>query len=290
MAEKAEVPVQDLFKLWRSGDADAGQAMARRFNDWYYAVATSRLGDENARLPLEKACAAFVTGIPVITRAPDLVPWAHSVLKKHVHEQPRISGGDFQNGLTGSRKPTDLLREARFHMKESHVEMLCMAYSADVSDEELESGAEATEEGWPMALLSARYALKRILKDTLGVGFSVVPAHPNLDCAPLPLYESDRMATDEEDSLFEQWLITNEELCRDLAEFATFSHALRVGALEAPRSAEVPRSRRGSRSSVFDEIRPRSSAIPRIASAMTIVGVLLVLAVLVYLLFFQGLS
>jgi hypothetical protein len=165
-----------------------------------------------------------------------------------------------------------------------------MAYSDDVSDDELESGAEATEEGWPMALLSARYALKRILKDTLGVGFSVVPAHPNLDCAPLPLYESNRMATDEEDSLFEQWLITNEELCRDLAEFATFSHALRVGALEAPRSIEAPRSRRGSRSSVFDEIRPRSRFIPRIASAMTIVGVLLALAVLVYLLFFQGLN
>ena len=50
MAEPTPATVQDLFKHWRNGDSNAGQTMARRFNDWYYAVATSRLGDTEARL------------------------------------------------------------------------------------------------------------------------------------------------------------------------------------------------------------------------------------------------
>ena len=39
MAESADVTVQQLFKKWRSGDAESGQSMAQRFSDWYYAIA-----------------------------------------------------------------------------------------------------------------------------------------------------------------------------------------------------------------------------------------------------------
>jgi hypothetical protein len=165
-----------------------------------------------------------------------------------------------------------------------------MAYSAEVTDLELEQAAEATEAGWPMALLDARYALKRSLRDNLQVGFSVVPLKPDLDCAPLPLYESGRMSTAEEESLFEKWLITDEELCRDLAEFATIAHALRTGAMDAPRQPDRLKPRR-ARGSVFDEIRPHGERRPRLTFALTIGGVLAILAVLVYLLYFyQGLS
>jgi hypothetical protein len=291
MAEQSEVQVQDLFKHWRNGDADAGQIMARRFNDWYYAVATSRLGFTEARPALEQACAAFVEGISTVSRANDVVDWAHSVLSRYVHQESgRIAGGDFKNALTGDRSPVRLLQQVRPTLDNSHARLLCMAYSAEVTDLDLEQAAEATDAGWPMALLDARYALKRSLRDNLQVGFSVVPIQPDLDCAPLPLYESNRMSTGDEEALFEKWLITNEELCRDLAEFATFAHALRTGAMQAPTQTDRLKPRR-ARGSVFDEIRPHSNRRPRLALALTIGGVLAILAILVYLLyFFQGLS
>ena len=160
------------------------------------------------------------------------------------------------------------------------------AYEGRV-DLELEDAAEATDAGWPMALLDARYNLKRSLKDNLQVGFSIVPTQPLLDCAPLPLYESDRMATDTEEAIFEKWLISNEDLCRDLAEFATFAHALRAGALEAPREAPS-RSIKSAKGSVFEEIRPSDTRMPKIASAIAILGVLAILAGLVYILFFRA--
>ena len=289
MAEQAEAQVQDLFKDWRNGDSDAGQAMAQRFNDWYYAIATARLGDQAARPALEQACAAFVQGIATVSRAADVVDWAHSVLVKFVHQKSgRITGGDFPTAITGDRSPARLLQQIRPTLDDSYGRILCMAYSDEVTDEELESAAEQMDAGWPMALLRARYALKRSLRDNLQVGFSVVPIEPDLDRAPLPLYEAARMGTDEEEALLEKWLITDIELCRDIAEFASFAHALRTGALEPPRIAE--RSRNSTRSSVFDEIRPHSNRVPRLATLLTVLGVLTILAILVYLLFIIGLN
>lgn len=290
MAEPTPATVQDLFKHWRNGDSNAGQTMARRFNDWYYAVATSRLGDTEARPALERACAAFVQGIPTVTRASEVIDWAHDILSEHVHQQSnRIAGGDFQNALTGDRSPIRLLQQVRATLHEDHARLLCMAYSDEVSDAELEAAAEATDAGWPMALLDARYALKRSLRDNLQVGFSIVPIQPNLDCAPLPLYESARMATDQEEAMFEKWLITNEELCRDLAEFATFAHALRTGALEPPKTTDRKAQINNNRSSVFDEIRPRNTRLTRLTPPLVVAGVLSILAILVYLVFFSSL-
>ena len=40
---------RELFRAWRSGDGEAGQVMAQRFADWYYAIATSRLGEAAGR-------------------------------------------------------------------------------------------------------------------------------------------------------------------------------------------------------------------------------------------------
>ena len=287
MAEQSDVQVQELFKFWRNGNADAGQVMARRFNDWYYAVATSRLGDAEARPALEQACAAFVEGIATVSRAADVVNWAHTVLTRHVHEKsPRITGGDFKNALTGERSPVRLLQQVRATMANVDLELLSMAYSDTVTDQELEDAAEATEAGWPMALLDARYNLKRSLKDNLQVGFSIVPIQPDLDCAPLPLYESARMETEAEEAIFEKWLISNEDLCRDLAEFATFAHALRAGALDAAKES-VPRNAKRTRGSVFEEIHPSDNRMPKIAAFTAILGVLAILAGLVYVLFFS---
>ena len=57
----------------------------------------------------------------------------------------------------------------------------------------------------------------------------VAPDNPVLDRAPLPLYESGRMATEQEEVNFEHWMISDIDLCKDIAEFAHFSIALRGG-------------------------------------------------------------
>ena len=67
MADMAALNSHQLFKQWRSGDAEAGKAMAQRFSDWYYAITTARLGDENGRGPLERSCVSFQQGIKLQT-------------------------------------------------------------------------------------------------------------------------------------------------------------------------------------------------------------------------------
>ena len=65
----AEPSVQQLFRKWRGGDAEAGKVMAQKFSDWYYAVTTVRVADRSGREPLERACQGFAQ----ITRAPGAV-------------------------------------------------------------------------------------------------------------------------------------------------------------------------------------------------------------------------
>lgn len=230
---------QQLFKQWQAGDAEAGQAMAGLVTDWYYAIIAVRLGDKRGREPLERACAAFAGGITAVTRAGELVDWAHAVVHREVEAAGmRIDGGDFPNALTGQRSPTELLQRARTGLLPAHVELLHLAFNPKESLATLISAAEARG-GWPLAVLDARYALKRRLRQVEGVQFSVAPAEPDLDRAPMPLYEAARMAGPEEERAFEQWLLTDLDLCRDVAEFAAFSHALRAGAF-SPQAAVAP--------------------------------------------------
>ena len=69
--------LQTMFRRWRNGDQQAGQAMAQRFSDWYYAISATRLGDRDGRQPLERACIRFQDEIVQITDSSALVPWAH---------------------------------------------------------------------------------------------------------------------------------------------------------------------------------------------------------------------
>ena len=56
MAEMDSRSTKQLFNDWRQGDGEAGQAMAQRFADWYYAITTSRLGETRGREPCDNAC------------------------------------------------------------------------------------------------------------------------------------------------------------------------------------------------------------------------------------------
>ena len=68
--------VIQLFRKWRSGDESAGQEMAQKFSDWYYAISTIRVPGQEGRPPMEAACQSFAQGIITVTRPRALVDWA----------------------------------------------------------------------------------------------------------------------------------------------------------------------------------------------------------------------
>lgn len=294
MGEGAEPTAQQLFKQWQSGDPRAGQAMAQKFTDWFYAITAVRLGDAAGRPPLERACQTFAQGITGVARSGELVPWAHSLVLNEIESAGgRIEGGDFPNALTGNRAPSLLLRRARKLLTEPQVELLALTFDERVPLAKLEARAEALG-GWPHAILDARYALKRALRKSEGVNFAVAPEAPDLDRAPLPLYEACRMASGAEEGSFEQWLLTDLDLCRDVAEFATFAHALRTGiyseAAEAPAPssapkraapAPAPRAAPDPDDSPLGPVVDERPPPPRALMGLVVGGVLFVLAIIV---------
>lgn len=226
---------QVLFREWRGGDAEAGGIMAQRFADWYYAIATSRLGEARGRGPCDTACAKFGEGIVNVGDARELVPWAHGLVLAEIEKAgSRARDGDEANAYTASKKPKTLLVQARKALK-AEVELLEATYSGSATPAQLDELA-APLGGNPLGVLKARYRVKQWLRDHAGVPFDVAPDNPVLDRAPLPMYEAARMATSEEEASFEHWMISDIDLCKDIAEFAQFSIALRGG---LPSDAEI---------------------------------------------------
>ncbi|MCB9758854.1 MAG: hypothetical protein H6739_03365 [Alphaproteobacteria bacterium] len=234
MSDLAGQNTQQLFRRWRGGDAEAGQAMAQRFSDWYYAIAASRLGDTNGRAPLERACQRFAQNVATVTDASSLSGWAHGIIAEEIATAGgRSNGGDQPNALTRQRRPSELLAQARGQMAGPQIELLAHAYDSAYDIDQVKREADAAG-GYPLAVLEARYALKRWLRDQEGVGFTEIPDRPNLDWGPLPLYEGARMSQGKEEEAFEKWMLSDLGLCKDIAEFAAFALALRGGAFEAP--------------------------------------------------------
>lgn len=223
--------IKELFRSWRQGDRDAGQTMAQRFADWYYAIATSRLGEDRSREPLKVASEKFMGGVSGITESRALVGWAHRIIQDEVGQLGgRVTDGDEPSQYTGNKRPKGLLASARTALPDE-VALLEACYGT-MPDGELEVMAKPFG-GMPLGALRARYKVKRWLIDNASMPFDVAPAEPNLDRAPLPLYESGRMETEEEQADFEHWMLTDIDLCRDIAEFAHFAIALRGGLADA---------------------------------------------------------
>jgi hypothetical protein len=223
--------IHELFGKWRGGDAEAGAEMASRFSNWFYAVSSARLGEVSGRLPLERACQLFSQGVASVEKSEQLVPWAHNIIEV---EMAAANVGephsDYPSQFTSGRMPSTLLRTCTTEFDTSTLQLLVAAYDLSVSEGALYALCEP-KGGFPMALLSARYELKRYLASTESIPFASLPTEPALDLAPLVLYETGRL--DEGDARsFEQWLLSDKVLCQDVAEYSSFSLSLRSGALK----------------------------------------------------------
>lgn len=240
MSDIAGQTTQQLFNKWRSGDAQAGQVMAQRFSDWYYAISASRLGDRNCRTALERACQRFAQGVASVTDAKQLPIWAHAIIAEEIQAAGgRTGGGDHPNALTGQRSPTELLQQVAPSLSHQELRLLALSFDASAPLTEVKSAADASG-GYPIAVLQARYALKRALVNQCAVAFTEVPEKANLDWGPLPLYEGGRMTIGREEQAFETWMLSDLKLCKDIAEFASFALALRGGAYAEHRSEKAP--------------------------------------------------
>lgn len=292
MSDMTELTTEQLFRRWRQGDGHAGQAMAQRFSDWYYAITSSRLGDRDGRKPLVTACERFQQGITRVTDTDTLGEWAHGLLKEEVLAAGgRLPGGDFANALTRQRRPSELLAMAAQALPRAQVDLLVHAYDARTPIDAVEREAEAAG-GYPLAVLEARYALKRWLRDHEQVAFTEVPATPNLDRAPLPLYEAGRMQAAEDDYSFEKWILTDMSLCKDVAEFAAFALALRGGLVQpaspagvrsTPTARAAPAARHAAPATADQAVEaPATTRMPLVAIGLAVAVVAAVVLLMVF--------
>lgn len=259
--------IRQLFREWRQGDKAAGSVMAQRFADWYYAVATSRLGEARGSQPCQVACQRFGEGVVEVRESRNLVPWAHGLLKEELAKAgDRATDGDEPNAYTGNQRPKALLARVRQSLP-GEVALLEAVYGRRTAEAEVQRLA-APFGGHPVGVLHARYAVKRWLRDQAGLPMQVAPETPVLDRAPLPLYECAGMAGPEEEATFEQWMITDLDLCRDVAEFSQFALALR-GGLPAAAPVVAPAAASASAAPASASRAPTAAAAPETGGSVS---------------------
>jgi hypothetical protein len=236
MSDASNNTVIQLFRKWRTGDEACGQEMAQRFSDWYYAISTIRIPGTEGRPPMEAACQQFAQGIITVTRPRALVDWAHDLLERELAaagyslDTKTNTGSDNPNAMTRNRSPQELLQTVAPQIEPELLRVLALAYDPSVPLKTVDDAAEPLG-GTPFAMLQARYSIKRALRNGQDVPFAVAPDVADMDRAPISLYEAHRLASGREMAELEKWLLSDIELCKDIAEFSAFVHALRGGAL-----------------------------------------------------------
>lgn len=231
MAQPAD-PTLSLFNRWKAGDAEAGQEMAQRFSDWYFAIAAIRYGEQRSRESLERACQLFAQGISSVEADQDLEDWAHSILNGELKSLEGADlGVDEPNRLTGNRAPSRLLRRVIAEAECPGLPLLAMTWNPQIPMDQLVQAAENAG-GYPISILKARYELKNWLSEQEAVPFSEIPSDANLDFLPLPLYEAGRLS-EEEARRFEHWLLQDPSLRKDALEFSNFSMVMHTGVLKS---------------------------------------------------------
>jgi len=165
-----------------------------------------------------------------------LVDWAHDLLERELAaagyslDTKTNTGSDNPNAMTRNRSPQELLQTVAPQIDGDLLRVLALAYDPSVPLTTVDDAAEALG-GTPFAMLQARYAIKRALRSGQDVPFAVAPDVADMDRAPISLYEAHRLASGREMAELEKWLLSDIELCKDIAEFSAFVHALRGGAL-----------------------------------------------------------
>lgn len=237
-----------LFDAWRRGDAQAGQAMAQRFTDWFFALAAIHSGEAQSRQGFRAACERFSQGVAAVPDPRRLGPWAQNVAKELIQAgRPRLDDGDFTGAYTDQRAPKALLAEARVALPDE-MGLLETAYRSSGSASAFRTGRLVAS---PTKILAARYRVKKWLAAEAGVPFRVLPDSLDPDLSPLPVYESATMANDREYQRFELFLLEEPDLVQDVAEFAHYAIALRGGidgaaaasAAAGPRAVITPAGR-----------------------------------------------
>jgi hypothetical protein len=222
-----------------------------------------------------------------VTEARALEKWAHGLIQEEVAKGGGVArDGDEPNAYSNNQSPKALLARARTALP-AEVGLLETVYGGRATEAEITRLAEPLG-GGPIGVLTARYRLKRWLRDHAGAPFAVTPEQPILDRAPLPLYESSQMANESEMVQFEQWMLTDLDLCRDIAEFATFSVALRGGiGKAAPAPAPRPTATSGGPARPAAASGTRSSSVEPAARggvskalvALVVLGILAIVLV-----------
>jgi len=227
MPKETNQTATSLFKDWRSGNAEAGQHLAQRVSDWFYAVCSSRFGEAKGNEVFQATSQKFGEGIVSVAHSSDLVTWAHTLLNDEIkNADAQTSSEDRASPYSGGHPPGELLSAANAALP-SEVKLLAAFYGGE-SETDVDSLALDLG-GMPGALLHARYSVKSWLKNEHSLPFEIVPESPNIDLIPLPMYEATRMVDASEVTGFEQWMLDNKEICQDIAEFAPFASALRGG-------------------------------------------------------------
>jgi hypothetical protein len=185
---------------------------------------------------MENACQAFAQGIVSVTRPRALVDWAHDLLERELQAVGRgldatgSTGSDHPNAMTRNRSPTELIHNVAGDLEPTLRHVLALAYDPAIPLHSVDAVADDLG-GTPFVMLKARYALKNLLMRTQDIPFAVVPEDMDMDRTPISLYEAQRLASGNETAELEKWLLSDIDLCKDVAEFSAFVHALRGGAL-----------------------------------------------------------
>jgi hypothetical protein len=276
MAANSGISVTDLYERWRKGDHESGGKLAQTISDWYYAVCTGRFGEEVGKKIFQQTSARFGAEIVQVQHAAELIDWSHKILTDEITaaEIP-AEIPSAPSPYTADISPSDLLRSAKVSLP-TEVNLLSAFYSEGLSEQVAIQAAPLG--GVPGGLLSARYAIKHWLKQSHELPYKILPSEPDLDLLPLPLYEAGQMASPDEEAAFERWLLSDNELCMDVAEFAPISHALRNGIADLGEEPEAQLTGDGERLQVG------------LANLALIVGVLCVLVSILVFAFMVGFS
>mgnify|MGYP000007852221 CR=1 FL=1 len=155
MSEHLHDSVHDLFNRWRNGSSEAGQEMAQRVADWYFALAVTHLGEEQGQVACEAACSTFSTGAANFASSEELVHWCQDTIHHAMgRKRPGVASMTMSSSFTLDCPPKELIAIAWQELPEELL-ILTHCYSSKTKVSALVELCEKGD-GYPLELLKAR--------------------------------------------------------------------------------------------------------------------------------------